>query len=80
MNLKMIGGIEFEAECAADMGELLGAESDAWRKRQCIDKSWWKFICRKNLRGNLSKVKLRFAQKGETYCGRAVFSILVSLN
>jgi len=78
MNLKMIGGIEFEAECPADMGSLLGAKSDAWHKRQCVDKSWWKYICRKNLRGNLSKVKLRFVRKANTYFGRAIFSVLVS--
>lgn len=72
--------ISFETESAAVVGDLLGAETDAWRKRQCVDKMWWKFICSKNLRGNLSQVKLRFVLKGETYSGRAVFSILVGLS
>jgi hypothetical protein len=78
MNLKMMGCLEFEAESASDMGDLLFAKSDAWHKRQCVDKSWWKYICKKNLRGNLSKVKLRFVRKGNLYSGRAVFSVLVS--
>ena len=77
MNLKMMGSVEFEAATASHMGDLLGAESDAWYKRQCVDKSWWVWICSKNIRGTASKVRLRFSRKGNLYSGRAVFSVLV---
>ena len=74
--------IDFEADSAAAIGDLLGAECDAWRKRQCVDrkwfKTWFKRISSKNLRGNASKVRLRFVRKGASYFGRASFSILVS--
>ena len=80
MNLrKAENAVDFEVESAADMGDFLGAESDAWCKRQCIDKLWWKIICNKNCRGNVSKAKLRFVRKGASYVGRVIFSILVSL-
>ena len=72
-------GVDFEADSPAAIGELLGAECDAWRKRQCVDKDWFKRICSKNLRGNASKVRLRFVRKGGgAWQGRASFSILVS--
>ena len=80
MNLRKAHNVvDFEVESAVDMGDLLGAEPDAWHTRQCVDKKWWKRICLTNLRGNSSKVKLRFVRKGAHYYGRAVFSILVSL-
>ena len=70
--------IDFEADSAVAIGDLLGAESDAWCKRQCVDKDWSKHICPKNIRGNASKVRLRFIKKGAAWQGRASFSILVS--
>ena len=70
--------VDFEADSAATIGDLLGAECDAWRKRQCVDKEWFKNIYTKNLRGNASKVRLRFLQRGRAWQGRASFSILVS--
>lgn len=74
----MRGNIEFEAESAAEMGVLLYAEGESWCKRQCVDKSWWKWICQKNLRGNASKIKLRFLLRSDAYVGRLIFSVLVS--
>ena len=74
----MGGSIDFEADCATAIGDLLGAECDAWRKRQCVDRDWIKLITRKNFRGNASKVRLRFVRQGASYSGRASFSILVS--
>ena len=74
----MGGSIDFEADCATAIGDLLGAECDAWRKRQCVDRDWCKSICTKNLRGNASKVRLRFVKRGGAWQGRASFSILVS--
>ena len=75
----MLGGsIDFEADSVATTGDLLGAECDAWRKRQCVDRDCVKRITSKNLRGNASKVRLRFVRKGASYSGRASFSILVS--
>ena len=71
-------GVDFEADSPASMGDLLGAGDDAWRKRQCIDKDWYKNICTKNLRGNASKTRLRFLKRGRAWQGRASFSILVS--
>ena len=38
------GGVDFEADRPAAIGQLLDAENDAWRKRQCVDKGWWKNI------------------------------------
>ena len=35
-------GVDFEADSPAAIGELLGAECDAWRKRQCVDRDWFK--------------------------------------
>ena len=70
--------IDFEADSAAAIGDSLGAECDAWRKRQCVDREWFKRISSKNLRGNASRVRLRFVRKGASYFGRASFSILVS--
>jgi hypothetical protein len=79
MNLRKAHNVvDFEVESAVDMGDLLGAESDAWPKRQYVDQMWWKLVCCTNLRGSSSKVKLRFVRKGAHYCGRVVFSILVS--
>ena len=75
----MGGSIDFEADCAAAIGDLLGAECDAWRKRQCVDRDWTKMIIRKNLRRNASKARLRFVGKRASYSGRASFSIFVSL-
>ena len=71
-------GVDFEADSPAAIGRLLGAENDAWRKRQCVDKDWWKHICLKNFRGNACKTRLRFARKGGAdWRGRASFAILV---
>ena len=81
MTLRMANdAVEFEAESVVMMGGLLDSEGDAWCKRQCVDKTWWKFICSKNVRGCKSKVRLRFVCKAGAYFGRAVFSILVGLS
>jgi hypothetical protein len=71
-------GVDFEADSPAAIGELLGAGCDSWRKRQCVDRDWCKSICTKNLRGNASKVRMRFLQRGGAWQGRSSFSILVS--
>lgn len=71
-------GVDFEADSPAAIGELLGAECDSWRKRQCVDRDWFKSISSKNLRGNASKVRLRFLKRGGAWQGKASFSILVS--
>ena len=70
--------IDFEAESVRAMGDLLGAETNAWCTRQCIDKQWWTSICMKNIRGNASKIKLRFVRKAGVFTGRATFSVLVT--
>ena len=58
MTLRMLGDtLDFEADSAAAIGDLLDAECDAWHKRQCVDKDWFKFICSKNLRGMLSRMR-----------------------
>ena len=39
MNLRNAHNVvDFEVESAVDMGDLLGDESDAWPKRQYVDK------------------------------------------
>lgn len=70
--------LDFEADSAAAIGDLLGAECNAWHKRQCVDKDWFKSICSKNLRGNASKTRIRFVRRAGAWRGRATFSILVS--
>jgi hypothetical protein len=68
--------VDFECATVDAMSYLLG--SSAWERSQCIDKDWWVCVRTVNLRGNKSKVRLRFVKRGCKYFGRAVFSVLVS--
>ena len=64
MYFSMINGVDFEADSPAATGQLLGAENDAWRKRQCVDKDWFKKHLLEELERQRMQDKVAVCSKG----------------